>query len=74
MGGARGGQQMQLELLGPREWRHPEKERLHAWYTRLGYRPVRKGLIEDSHPHLASLLATPCDVVIYRKPLGVPDI
>ena len=61
---------MQLELLVPREWTHPEKERLHAWYSRIGYAPVRSGTIDGSYPHLAPLLATPCDFVIYEKDLA----
>ena len=61
---------MQLELLVPRGWTHPEKERLHAWYTRIGYAPVRSGTIDGSYPHLAPLLATPCDFVIYEKDLA----
>jgi hypothetical protein len=60
---------MQLELLLPRAWRHPSKEFLKAWYGRLGYRQVHTGSIEDSHLHLAPLLATPCDLAIYEKPL-----
>ena len=60
---------MQLELLVPREWTHPSKEVLHAWYTRMGYRPVRSGTIDDSYPTLAPLLSTPCDFVIYHKEL-----
>jgi GNAT superfamily N-acetyltransferase len=60
---------MQLELLVPREWTHPTKEFLGAWYTRLGYRPIRSGTIDESYPDLAPLLATPCDFVIYHKPL-----
>jgi GNAT superfamily N-acetyltransferase len=60
---------MQLELLVPRGWAHPTKEFLHAWYTRIGYRPVRTGSIEESYPQLAPLLATTCDFVVYRKPL-----
>jgi GNAT superfamily N-acetyltransferase len=58
---------MQLELLMPRGWSHPVKDFLHAWYTRIGYQPVRKGSIEESYPHLAPLLATPCDLVAYHK-------
>ena len=65
----RGMRAMQLELLLPRAWRHPSKEFLKAWYGRLGYRQVRTGSIEDSHLHLAPLLATPCDLAIYKKPL-----
>ena len=65
----RGVPTMQLELLVPREWTHPTKTFLDAWYTRLGYRPVRTGRIDDDYPHLAPLLATPCDFVTYHKPL-----
>jgi GNAT superfamily N-acetyltransferase len=61
---------MQLELLVPRAWTHPTKEFLHTWYTRIGYRPVRRGTIDDSYPRLAPLLATPCDFVVYHKDLG----
>ena len=63
---------MQLELLVPREWTHPTKEFLNAWYTRIGYRPVRTGRIDASYPQLAPLLATPCDFVIYHKYLAPP--
>jgi GNAT superfamily N-acetyltransferase len=66
----RGASNMQLELLVPREWTHPTKVFLDAWYTRMGYRPVRTGRIDDDYPDLAPLLATPCDLVIYRKALG----
>jgi GNAT superfamily N-acetyltransferase len=65
----RGVPTMQLELLVPRDWTHPTKEFLDAWYTRIGYRPVRTGRIDDDYPHLAPLLATPCDFVIYQKAL-----
>lgn len=64
-----GSRLMRLELLVPREWSHPSKEFLAGWYGRIGYRPVRTGTIEDAHPHLAAWLATPCDVVVYEKPL-----
>ena len=60
---------MQLEVLAPRRWAHPSKEFLKAWYTRLGYRPVRTGQFEESYPELAPHLATPCDFVIYHKAL-----
>ncbi len=66
----RGRRAMQLELLLPRAWRHPSKEFLKAWYGRRGYRIVRTGNIEDAHPHLAPLLATPCDLAVYEKPLA----
>ena len=60
---------MQLELLMPRDWSHPTKDFLHAWYTRIGYQPVRKGSIDEAYPHLAPLLATPCDFVVYHRAL-----
>jgi GNAT superfamily N-acetyltransferase len=64
---------MQLELLVPREWRHPNKEFLKAWYGRIGYRLIRTRRIDDTHPHLAPLLATPCDVQVREKPLHARD-
>ena len=60
---------MQLELLVPRGWSHPSKVFLDQWYTRMGYRVTRTGAIEEAYPALAPLLATPCDFMIYRKPL-----
>lgn len=60
---------MQLELLVPRQWTHPAKEFLAGWYTRIGYRVVRRGTIDEAYPHLAPQLRTPCDFVIYHKPL-----
>jgi GNAT superfamily N-acetyltransferase len=66
----RGLDTMQLELLVPREWTHPVKEFLREWYTRIGYRPVRTARLADDYPALAPLLATPCDFVVYHKPLS----
>jgi GNAT superfamily N-acetyltransferase len=61
---------MQLELLVPRTWRHPMKAFLDEWYRRLGYRPVRTTDVDETEPELAPLLATPCEFVVYEKPLG----
>jgi GNAT superfamily N-acetyltransferase len=65
----RGLRAMRLELLVPRTWRHPCKEFLRAWYRRLGYRVIRTIEVGETHPHLAPLLATPCDLEVYEKPL-----
>lgn len=62
---------IQLELLVPRTWRHPHKEFLKAWYGRLGYRLRGTTTLDATYPHLAPLLATPCDLNVYGKPL--PD-
>jgi ribosomal protein S18 acetylase RimI-like enzyme len=66
---ARGLRAIRLELLLPRTWRHPSKEALKAWYVRRGYRLVGAGSIDVAHPHLAPLLATPCELAVYEKPL-----
>ncbi len=60
---------MQLELVVPRSWIHPVKKFLHDWYSRLGYRIVRKEDFGEAVPEAALLLATPCDFLIYQKPL-----
>ncbi|MEV2271180.1 GNAT family N-acetyltransferase [Nonomuraea africana] len=60
---------MQLEILTPRSWTHPSKEFLAGWYTRLGYLRTGVSPVEGSYPALAPLLATPCDLVVYRKRL-----
>ena len=62
---------MQLELLVPKEWVHAEKDRLRGWYTRLGYRVVRSAPFEQVAAHLESELATPCEFLIFHKPLFV---
>jgi GNAT superfamily N-acetyltransferase len=67
---SRGDTTMQLELLVPKEWVHPAKELLRSWYTRLGYRVVRSAPFEQVAAHLASQLATPCEFLIFRKPLA----
>jgi ribosomal protein S18 acetylase RimI-like enzyme len=65
----RGLQAIQLELLVPRSWSHPSKEFLKGWYGRRGYRLVRRRKMDDAYPHVAPLLATPCDLEIHAKPL-----
>jgi GNAT superfamily N-acetyltransferase len=60
---------VQLELLVPRGWLHPTKEFLKGWYGRRGYRRIRIGSMEQTHPQLAPLLATPCDLEVHEKPL-----
>jgi ribosomal protein S18 acetylase RimI-like enzyme len=64
---------MRLELLVPKGWTHPTKAFLAAWYTRLGYRVVHTGRLDDDYPALAPLLATPCDLMTYEKPLALRE-
>jgi GNAT superfamily N-acetyltransferase len=61
---------MQLELLVPKGWVHPEKDRLRRWYTRLGYRIVRSARFEEVAGPPASQLAAPCEFLVFRKPLA----
>jgi ribosomal protein S18 acetylase RimI-like enzyme len=68
-GRGRGLRAMRLELLVPREWRHPDKELLRAWYSRLGYLLIGTADVAEPYPHLVPLLATPCDIETYEKPL-----
>jgi GNAT superfamily N-acetyltransferase len=69
----RGLRAIQLELLVPRTWRHPNKEFLKSWYGRRGFRLVQIRRMDETHPHLAPLLATPCDLEVYEKQLLVRD-
>ena len=69
LGRERGFRAMQLELLVPRDWQHPSKEFLRSWYGRIGYRVIRHRDLADTHPHLAPLLVTPCEVEVREKPL-----
>lgn len=64
----RGTATMQLQLLVPRDGTHPAKERLRQWYLRLGYRIERSVPFEEAVPHAAPSLATPCDILVFRKP------
>jgi GNAT superfamily N-acetyltransferase len=68
--GARDVTTMQLELLVPRGWVHPHKDRLRAWYTRLGYEVVRSAPFEEVATHSASALTTPCEFIVFRKALS----
>jgi ribosomal protein S18 acetylase RimI-like enzyme len=61
---------MQLELLVPRTWRHPSKVFLDGWYRRIGYEVVRTTSLDENYPELAPLLATECDLLVYRKTLA----
>ena len=66
---SRGAMTMQLELLVPKGWVHPQKDRLNSWYSRLGYRVVRSAPFEQVAAHLAPQLAVPCEFLVFRKQL-----
>lgn len=60
---------LQIEILVPRGWKQPSKDKLGKIYSRRGYRIVRTERMEEFYPALAAQLATPCDYVIYHKEL-----
>ena len=60
---------MRLTLLVPRTGSHPFKVRLDAWYHRLGYRVVGREDFAVAHPEPAKLLAAPCDLLTFQRPL-----
>jgi GNAT superfamily N-acetyltransferase len=68
----RGMRAIRLELLVAREWQHPSKELLRAWYERCGYRLIDVRDVGEVYPQLPPLLATPCDIERYEKPLAAP--
>lgn len=60
---------MRLQLLVPREGAHPFKQRLHEWYTSLGYRVIGREPFEDALPEPSTYLLHPCDLLNYEKVL-----
>jgi GNAT superfamily N-acetyltransferase len=52
---SRGAETMRLELLVPRDWVHPTKQRLQDWYTRLGYAVFGSLPFEEAVPQAAPL-------------------
>ena len=58
------------EAARPAHGTHPFKARLHAWYTRLGYRVIGRDDFADVLPDAARLLTAPCDLLVYEKALA----
>ena len=66
---AHGCKQMKLGLLTPKGWAHPDKVRLNAWYTRIGY--VKQKTFTTLHknwPHLVNDLTCECICLLYTSP------
>lgn len=60
---------MQLELLVPTTFNHAFKQRMQAWYLRMGYKIVSLGQFEKDYPSLAPLLTGPTEYRIFEKAL-----
>ncbi|CAL9323408.1 GNAT family N-acetyltransferase [Streptomyces sp. SudanB66_2053] len=64
---ARGVASLQIELLTPRNLKVASKDFMASWNERDGYEIVGQGSLAEKYPHLAPLLAVPCDFILYRK-------
>jgi N-acetylglutamate synthase-like GNAT family acetyltransferase len=69
VGRSRGATTMQLKVLVPLTGPHSAKERLSDWYRRLGYAIVESLPFEQVASPAASDLATPCEFLLFNKPL-----
>jgi len=65
----RGATTMRLKLLVPSDGSHPQKDRLGAWYRRMGYEQFESLAFEDVSARSASELAVPCEFQVFRKRL-----
>jgi GNAT superfamily N-acetyltransferase len=68
----RGLPRMRLTLLIPHEGTHPFKQRLHSWYSRLGYRAIGAEDVAKALPEIEKTVI-PCDLVTYEKVLAAPQ-
>lgn len=66
---AKGAKTMQLELLVPTDFIHPDKVLLHNWYTKIGYKEMATYDIDYVHAGISQYLKTGCDAIVYQKPL-----
>ena len=58
-----------LEILKPSQWAHPKKIKLHAWYTRLGYKQVSSIDFGESIPQKKPSLNCDCKLHVFHKTL-----
>jgi N-acetylglutamate synthase-like GNAT family acetyltransferase len=61
-------ERMRLKLLIPHEGTHPFKQRLHSWYSRLGYRAIGTEDVAKALPDIEKTVI-PCDLVTYERVL-----
>lgn len=63
----KGAKRLRLELLVPLGWEHGDKQMLHDWYTRIGFRKQRVIPFESMYPSAKEDLVAPCEFVVYIK-------
>lgn len=66
---SRAGEVMQLELLVPTDFVHPDKVVLTNWYTKLGYQKTATHEVDYVHQGISQFLITNCQAIVYEKPL-----
>lgn len=64
-----GANTMQLELLVPTNFVHPDKVFLHNWYSKIGYVKQSVHSVDYCHDGISQFLKTPCNAIVYQKPL-----
>lgn len=64
-----GAKTMQLELLVPTEFEHPDKVLLHDWYVRIGYEKIAAHDVDYVHQGISQFLKTACVAKVYQKNL-----
>ena len=60
---------LQLQLLHPKDFKHPVKEFLKGWYAARGFRVIDKLDFGEHSADMARLLAGPVHFDLYEKPL-----
>lgn len=60
---------MEIDVLRPTEGTAEAKEKLGAWYPRLGYTLVATTPIDDVRPDMTASLSVPCVLDRYRRSL-----
>ena len=61
---------MQLELLVPTEFTHPDKVFLHDWYTKIGYELKEEHGVDYVHEGISQYLKVGCIAKVYQKNLS----
>mmetsp|Transcript_42706 Transcript_42706/g.101393 ORF Transcript_42706/g.101393 Transcript_42706/m.101393 type:complete len:189 (-) Transcript_42706:45-611(-) len=62
---------VQLQLLLPARGVHLAKQKLHAWYSRLGYKAGSTTAFGECYPQITPLLACDCVLTTYTKELSL---
>ena len=58
---------MQLELLVPTDFIHPDKVFLKKWYTRIGYKKIAEHDVDYVHQGISQFLKVGCVAKVYQK-------